>query len=120
MVRSYLLFWLHAAFHVTYSLRIVPSAAPQNVTVENVLSQSFSINWQPPTNEYRNGIITEYSVSIVNLETESLIQLNVTDTDIIVSNLKPYTTYEVMVAAYTSVGRGPFSVIQTLQTQESG
>lgn len=99
---------------------LVPSAPPQNVVIEGVLSQSFRINWQPPDNEHQNGIITEYSVKIVNLELENATYLNVTDTDITVSNLQPFIQYEVTVAAHTSAGRGPFSTPQIIQTQESG
>lgn len=102
------------------TLCLVPSAAPQNVVIESVLSKSFRINWQPPDNEHQNGIITEYSINIVNFESENITHLDVTDTDITVSNLQPFTQYEVTVAAHTSAGRGPFSAIQIVQTQESG
>lgn len=99
---------------------LVPSTAPKNVDIEGILSQSFRINWQPPNNEDQNGIITEYSVRIVNFDLENVTYLNVTDTDITVSNLQPFTQYEVSVAAHTSAGKGPFSAPQIVQTQESG
>jgi receptor-type tyrosine-protein phosphatase Q len=97
----------------------VPSAAPQNVTIRGIQSQSFIISWKPPPDEHQNGIITHYTITIVNLETGAVTTLNRTDTDSIISDLTPFTTYEVKVAAHTSAGRGPFSAVLTIQTQES-
>lgn len=101
-------------------LSLVPSSTPQNITIENTSSQSFTINWQPPDDEYQNGIIIKYSVIVVDIDLGSVTQLNVTGTDITVSNLKPFMRYEVMVAAHTTAGRGPFSATQVVQTQEAG
>ena len=99
---------------------IVPSAAPRNVIIEGLRSRIFNINWQPPVDEDQNGLITHYTVYVGNLETEVVTLQNATDTDIIVSDLTPFTTYEINIAAHTSAGRGPFSVIQTVQTLEAG
>ena len=101
-------------------LSIVPSAVPQNVTIELVLSRSFTISWQPPADEDQNGLITHYTVLTTDLATDDTTVLNTTDTISIVSDLIPFTTYEVTVAAHTSAGRGPFSVTQTVQTLEAG
>ena len=83
-------------------------------------SLSFSIIWQLPADENQNGPITHYTVSIVNLDTDAITVLNTTQTFSSVSDLTPFTMYEVTVAAHTSVGQGPFSVTQTVQTQEAG
>lgn len=99
---------------------VVPSAPPLNVTIESVLSRSLSISWQPPADKDRNGIITQYTISYLNLEEVDTYIINTTEIENTVTDLTPFTTYEVKVAAHTSAGRGPFSVVQTLQTQESG
>ena len=49
-----------------------------------------------------------------------MVTLNETQTESSVSGLTPFTTYEVKVSAHTAVGGGPFTVIQTIQTHESG
>ena len=84
------------------------------------MPQSFKIVWKPPADEDRNGLITHYTVSVLNLETDASYSLNSTVTERVVSDLTPFTMYEVKVAAHTSAGRGPFTAIQNIQTQESG
>ena len=78
------------------------------------------MNWQPPADGHRNGIITEYIISLVDLETGNVTQLSTTDISIFITSLTPFTIYEVTVAAHTTGGRGPFSGINTVQTDESG
>ena len=106
--------WYHHSSNST-----VPSAPPQNVTVVSILPNSFSLTWEPPDIEHQNGIILEYTVTTVNDNMTNITQLS-TATNAVVSNLRPFTVYEVTVAAHTSVGRGPFSVGITVQTNETG
>ncbi|XP_035524142.1 netrin receptor DCC-like [Morone saxatilis] len=40
----------------------VPSAPPQNITLEVVLSRSIKVSWQPPPRSAQNGIITAYKI----------------------------------------------------------
>ncbi|XP_075885305.1 netrin receptor DCC isoform X2 [Nelusetta ayraudi] len=40
----------------------VPSAPPQNITLEVVLSRSIKVSWQPPPRSTQNGIITAYKI----------------------------------------------------------
>ena len=110
---------VHQTFFIV-CLLTVPRTAPQNVTIDSVEPQGFNISWMPPADDDRNGIITYYTISITDIENNIIITLNQTDTQSTVSSLTPFTRYEVKVAAHTSVGRGPFSAIQTLQTQETG
>ena len=101
------------------SISIVPSAPPQNVTIVSILPNSFSLSWEPPDNEYQNGILTGYTVMTVNDDTTIMTQSS-TATNAVVSNLRPFTMYEVTIAAHNSAGRGPFSVGITIQTNETG
>ena len=80
------------------------------------------VSWQPPPFEHRNGIITGYSIRVIQQNTDSEESIdwpvnNNTDNIIMVVNdLHPFYTYGFSVAAYTTVGLGPFStsVIQKL------
>lgn len=40
----------------------VPSAPPQNITLEVVLSRSIKVSWQPPPRSAQNGIISAYKI----------------------------------------------------------
>ena len=46
--------------------------------------------------------------------------LNSTSTSVTVTSLRPYTTYDCSIAAETSAGRGPFSSVITVRTDEAG
>ena len=54
------------------------------------------------------------------VETGEEFQLTSTTTSYNVTNLRPYTTYQCIIAASTSVGIGPFSTIVTILTPEDG
>jgi hypothetical protein len=95
-----------------------PRTAPLNVTVESVQSQGFIISWEPPADKDQNGIVTHYTISLTDLDTNIIVTLNQTNTESTVTGLAPFTTFEVKVAAHTHAGRGPFSPIQTFQTLE--
>ncbi|XP_037548460.1 netrin receptor DCC [Nematolebias whitei] len=40
----------------------VPGAAPQNITLEVVLSRSIKVSWQPPPRNAQNGLISAYKI----------------------------------------------------------
>lgn len=70
----------------------------------------------------RNGVITGYTVSIMNLDdlgadTEDY---DVSSLNITISDLIPYTTYGVLLTAHTIVGAGPSSALHTVRTHEEG
>ena len=54
------------------------------------------------------------------VETGEEFQLTSRNTSITVTTLRPYTTYQCIIAASTSVGIGPFSTIVTILTPEDG
>lgn len=97
-----------------------PSGPPEGVTVGDTLSTSFIVIWQPPANENQNGLILGYTVKIVDLSSNNETQIYVTETTLEVFDLMPFTQYEVAIAAHNAAGRGPFSVIITVETEESG
>lgn len=104
----------------TYVLFAVPSSSPIGFHgyVKNATSIMFV--WEPPTPEYTNGDITGYIIiinaTVLEREEERFTQSN----NITLNDLHPYTIYEVVIAATTVAGVGPFSNPPLiLQTDES-
>lgn len=59
--------------------------------------------------EKQNGVILGYNVIMHTLDTNESRQLETVETFLEVTGLHPFYLYEVMVAAETSVGLGPYS-----------
>ena len=79
------------------------------------------MTWQPPPPEHQNGIITAYVVHVSLEDNETLVQQYTTSSlSVTLVGLHPFSTYMVVVAAETSVGRGPFSSGLRIYTPEDG
>ena len=85
-----------------------------------ILSRSIELTWNPPSPHHRNGIITGYTVSVKNTETNETWELSATDTSLTVTSLTPYVEYEFSVAAETAPGQGPFTQGVLITTAEDG
>ncbi|XP_028728862.1 phosphatidylinositol phosphatase PTPRQ [Peromyscus leucopus] len=79
-----------------------PESSPQDVRVTDVSPSEVSLKWSPP--EKPNGIIIAYEVLYQNADT--LLIKNTSTTTIILSDLKPYTLYNISVRSYTRLGHG--------------
>ena len=95
----------------------VPSGAPQTLTVVGTGVTTISLSWQQPAPETRNGLILGYSVRISSVSSAETREITTVNTNLTVTSLAPYTLYECVVAAYTSVGAGPPSDIILAQTE---
>lgn len=77
--------------------------------------------WDPPNVAEQNGIIIEYTINVTAVETGEEFEINTDNsTFTTVSNLRPFTTYQFIIAASTSVGMGPFSTVFTHNTPQDG
>ena len=85
-----------------------PSAPPEDINATAISSTSIQLAWAPPPLDETNGIIREYRINITELETGDNQRLTTSTTSLVVQNLHPYYTYEVLVRAHT-VDTGPFS-----------
>ena len=99
---------------------LVPSSPPTNLAVIVQNSTAALISWSPPPQTDHNGIITTYTVTLVNKKTDLQIKYNTLATSLIVDTLSPFTNYELAVTANTSVGMGPQSVFLPFLTNEAG
>ena len=80
----------------------------------------FTLSWDPPNFEDRNGIIIGYVINITNVRTNEASEYTSNTTALTLSTLSPYTTYHCIVAARTSVGTGPYTAVLSLQTSPEG
>ncbi|XP_072443341.1 receptor-type tyrosine-protein phosphatase delta isoform X22 [Chiloscyllium punctatum] len=89
-----------------------PSGFPQNPRAESSTASTIHLTWQPPVLAERNGLITKYNVLYRDINSpNNRIELSVAspETSLKLTNLKPDTTYDIKVRAYTSKGPGPYS-----------
>ena len=98
----------------------VPSGAPQNFVITADSSTSLSMSWEPPAVQHRNGIITAYTINIMSEDGMSMTQTVSSGTSFRLESLRPFVSYTCSIAAYTSVGLGPFSTTVTATTPEDG
>lgn len=103
-----------------YNIFIAPVQSPQSFTGSSLSSTSLDLSWSPPFPEHQNGHIVLYFINVTSLETGSSTYYTTASTYLKVTGLSPYTTYSCIVAAETSVGRGPFTTIFTITTLEDG
>ena len=98
----------------------MPTGYPQSFSVSATSSRSALLTWDPPEAPERNGIVLEYTINVSAVETGEEFQLTSVTTSITVTSLRPYTTYQCVISASTSVGMGPFSTLFTVRTPEDG
>ncbi|XP_074936838.1 phosphatidylinositol phosphatase PTPRQ isoform X2 [Phalacrocorax aristotelis] len=79
-----------------------PDSPPQNVELINVTATEINLRWLPP--EQPNGLITHYEV--LYSDSSYLFIKNASSTSISLSEMKPYTLYNISVKAFTRVGHG--------------
>ena len=78
------------------------------------------MTWQPPTEEDKNGIITQYTVTVTEVLT-GVVQSHTTgNTQLRVEALHPYYSYHCNVAAATVIGYGPPSQDVPVEMTEDG
>ncbi|XP_028441228.1 phosphatidylinositol phosphatase PTPRQ isoform X2 [Perca flavescens] len=93
----------------------IPSSAPLLVSTRNLSSSSIVIVWQRPLEA--NGEITEYTLTVFGPGGSST--SHTPSTSFTLTNLLPYTAYNLTVTAATRKGSGPYLLLQ-LHTDEGG
>ncbi|KAK1887415.1 Phosphatidylinositol phosphatase PTPRQ [Dissostichus eleginoides] len=93
----------------------IPSSAPVPVSTKNQSSSSIALVWQRPLEA--NGEITEYTLTLFGPGGSNTTQTP--NTSFILSNLLPYTAYNITITAATRKGSGPHLLLQ-LHTDEGG
>ena len=75
--------------------------------------------WESPAFEETNGVIQQYVVQVVELDTGRQIVVSTNSTAVTLEELHPFYTYSSRVAAVT-IEVGPFSTPLTIQLSEDG
>ena len=108
-----LLFWLATT---------APSSAPvinkQETKAED--AHTIRVKWNEIKKEDQNGLILGYEVSYKETGTEKVLSFNATNTNTIITRLKPFTSYCIQVRGFTSVGKSPLSPCSDVQTLDKG
>ncbi|KAM7056127.1 phosphatidylinositol phosphatase PTPRQ [Acridotheres tristis] len=79
-----------------------PDSPPQNLELINVTATEINLRWLPP--EQPNGLITHYEV--LYSDSNDFLIKNASSTSISLSEMKPYTLYNISVRAFTRLGYG--------------
>uniref|UniRef100_A0A8C2SRE2 Phosphatidylinositol phosphatase PTPRQ n=1 Tax=Coturnix japonica TaxID=93934 RepID=A0A8C2SRE2_COTJA len=79
-----------------------PDSPPQNVEIINVTATEINLKWSPP--EQPNGLITHYEV--LYSDSSDLFVRNTSYTNISLTEMMPYTLYNISVRAFTRLGHG--------------
>ena len=96
-----------------------PSSAPVRLQGNAVNSTTIQLQWEPPPLSDQNGVIRSYIINISVAETGSSFQQTSETTALYISNLHPFYTYTLTVAAVT-IGPGPYGLVLTVQMPEDG
>ncbi|XP_060916621.1 netrin receptor DCC [Labrus mixtus] len=98
----------------------VPSAPPQNITLEVVLSRSIKVSWQPPPPSSQNGLITAYKIKYRKTgrrgDQEAIEPNNFW---YLFTGLEKGSQYSFQVSAMTANGTGPASEWFNAETPEN-
>ena len=102
----------------------VPTSPPVNVSAkaDEKNATLISVHWGQVPLADRRGKISFYSVTAIEHEGEeiNIHELNVTGFNATISDLKPYTYYDVTVAAWTSKGASNASEKERVRTAQAG
>uniref|UniRef100_A0A670YH85 Sidekick cell adhesion molecule 1 n=1 Tax=Pseudonaja textilis TaxID=8673 RepID=A0A670YH85_PSETE len=107
-----------------YTLQGVPTAPPQNVQAEAVNSTTIQFFWNPPPQQFINGINQGYKLLAWPVDAPDAKTTITIPPDFhgvhrgYITNLKKFTAYYTSILCFTTPGDGPPSPPQLLQTHE--
>ena len=101
-----------------YVIPTVPENPPLNPVGMATNSRTIQFSWGIPPGRH-NGIIREYRVNAMELQTGRAFQRTASTTSILITSLQPSYTYRLSVSAYT-ISEGPYSPALNVTTPEDG
>ena len=111
--------------YLFYSFFVAPSATPTLLQTSALSPYILWVTWYEPPFSEQNGILTKYRVTWRGLERDTEERLedipvnSTSNTSYVLTDLDAYTSYEVNVSSYTSVGAGPISSTSVTTLQDS-
>ena len=106
-----------SSLSLSLSLSLGPSGFPHQFRGNPLSSHSVLFYWDPVQEGQRNGPITSYVISSLDLKGGNQILVHVQSSPYNLSGLSPYTDYEFFITAANSIGFGPSSpgiIVKTL------
>ena len=111
-------------------LSLGPSKAPRNVIVHQITETTISLTWQPPEDEFLNGVLDKYVLTYQGKEHDRIMHVleflpsinrslsHLQSADLV--NLQENTTYAISIALFASGQMSPQVKIveRTLDTSE--
>ena len=102
-----------------------PSEPPSNVNATAILSTAIQVTWERVPFIAENGIITQYEIEFNQTTFDEVSMSNVTTVnsltlEVVITGLEEYVAFFIRVRAYTNVGAGPYSDVETVLTHEDG
>ncbi len=88
---------------------VAPSGSPREVVARTVADKSFIVTWKEPEPSKQNGRIIFYVIEVTSLDRNHTKIINITGRSLVLSNVHPFYTYLITLAAATSAGQGPYS-----------
>ncbi|KAL4624411.1 protein sidekick-1-like [Arapaima gigas] len=108
-----------------YTLQGVPTAPPQDVEAEALNSTTVKFSWNPPPQQFINGINQGYKLLAWPEQSPEDVTVVTITPDFhgarhlgYISGLKKFTWYLTAVLCFTTPGDGPSSIPQLVQTHE--
>ena len=89
------------------------------LSVYNITSMSFSLLWQAPLVNDRNGIIRKYLINVTELDSGDSFVVESFNLSTVITSLHPNYYYNFSISAVT-VSAGPASIPSLVQTLEDG
>lgn len=93
---------------VCLTVNLASSLPPVNIVVSAISSTGFMLSWNDPPAEHHNGVIRNYSIIIIELNTDSHIQLMSQTPAQSFNSLHPHYNYSIQIATVT-VAVGSYS-----------
>ena len=112
----------HSCNYLKMTCSTAPDSPPANVTATTTSATSILVAWAMVSWMEQNGAIVMYEVMTISLEDSGVAivmkTVNVSESVqfVDVMELEEYVSYNISVRAYTSVGAGPYSVVETVRT----
>ena len=106
------------------TLETVPTGTPTDLTTNVLSANIISVTWDHPLPIEQNGVIISYTLTYKGVERDTdyremvLLSSEPYFTNYILTNLDEHTTYDITVAASTSIGIGPDTGVRTITDQD--
>ncbi len=97
---------------------LAPTAPPENIQA-TVTDTSLTISWSPPNFMQQNGVIRQYKLNLIEVETSTHYEEEIVGTRAVFFDKHPFYRYLFNISAVT-VAAGPYSAESIIRLQEAG